>query len=318
MFANLGALFHRALALLAGLNVVYAATAATYDPSPFAFIGTIDAMTLDAGGDVLAGGTITVNGFVITVPKNLLVTLPSISVAWSELFVGGKPNLPLLGTVSWEATVFGNQVRGKRIAGLVYIVQESTQVLQGFITQINMTNGHFFVDNTELVLNDPLGRYGHPYTKNPLWTVDANDPSVHATTGVPLCIPRNATDAECPLTNRPLDGNGFHMTSFTFPAPDLVVPGGPDPRIMVPLVVGDYITYSGTKTAEGILEVYALEANLGIYTARGTQPRYLTCEEAIYAIVNPDPTVETGETRAVAFGSDVYVLSCHVLTKYLS
>ncbi|KAJ6538225.1 hypothetical protein DFH09DRAFT_1324092 [Mycena vulgaris] len=93
--------------------------------------------------------------------------------------------------------------------------------------------------------------------------------------------------------------------SSTFPASDFVVPGGPDPRIMVPLVVEEYITYSGAKTAEGILEVYALEVNLGIYTARGTQPRYLTCEETIYAIVNPDPTVETGGTRAVAFGSDV-------------
>jgi hypothetical protein len=78
-------------------------------------------MTLDATGGPLAGGTLTVNGFSITIPKvgisslfsfllsishqNTLVTLPSITVAWSEMFINGQPNLPLLGSVSWEATV---------------------------------------------------------------------------------------------------------------------------------------------------------------------------------------------------------------------
>jgi hypothetical protein len=38
----------------------------------------------------------------------------------------------------------------------------------------------------------------------------------------------------------------------TFPAPANVVAGGPDPRIMAPLVVGDFITYSGTKTSGGV------------------------------------------------------------------
>ena len=51
----------------------------------------------------LSGGTITIDGIVVTVPDNLLATLPSITVAWSELFQGGIPNLP--GTGSWQATV---------------------------------------------------------------------------------------------------------------------------------------------------------------------------------------------------------------------
>ena len=50
-------------------------------------------MTVDAGGP-LAGGTITVDGNVITVPENLLATLPSITVAWPELFSGGAADLP--------------------------------------------------------------------------------------------------------------------------------------------------------------------------------------------------------------------------------
>jgi hypothetical protein len=67
---------------------------------------------------------------------------------------------------------------------------------------------------------------------------------------------------------------------------------------MVPLAVGDYLTFSGTKTEGGLLEVYALEANLGIYTAPGTKPAYITVEAANYGVVVPDPTVETGETRS--------------------
>jgi hypothetical protein len=81
------------------------------------------------------------------------------------------PNLPLLGSVSWEANVgmiypsgcsditsalkiFGNVVGGERIAGLVFIVQESLQLLQGFISQIDYPTGHFWVDTLECVLNE--------------------------------------------------------------------------------------------------------------------------------------------------------------------
>ncbi|KAJ7145994.1 hypothetical protein C8R44DRAFT_656035 [Mycena epipterygia] len=310
MLLSFGGLLRRALGLLVLADVVLSQAIPDENPSPFSFVGTIDSMSLDPGGDILAGGTITVNGFKIIIPKNLLVTLPSISCAWEEMFDDdtGEPNLPMLGTVSWEATVFGNIVNGQRIAGLVYIFQQSTQFLQGFITSINYTNGHLIIDNeVEVVLNDPLGRFGHVYTVNPLWTVDTDDISVYATTGFPLCVPRNSTDAECPLTNRPTDGNGNYLTSFTFPDPALVTEGGPDPRIMAPLVVGDYVTFSGIKTADGVLEIYELEANLGFYTAPGTQPAYVVAVAAQYAIVNPDPTLETDETRATAMATDASI-----------
>jgi hypothetical protein len=71
-------------------------------------------MTLDATGGVLAGGTITVDGVTYVVPQNTIATLPSIAVAWGELFmstgVNGTSNLPngtanLPGGVSWQANV---------------------------------------------------------------------------------------------------------------------------------------------------------------------------------------------------------------------
>ncbi|KAJ7621999.1 hypothetical protein DFH06DRAFT_770088 [Mycena polygramma] len=298
MFSNF---FHPALALLALSTTVYSQSALSYDPAPFSFIGQIDGLSLDAGGDVFAGGTITVDGFKITVPKNTLVTLPSITVAWSELFQNNQPQLPLLGSVTWEATVFGNNVNGEKIAGLIYIVQESAQVLQGFITSMDV-NGHFVVDRTlDCVLNDPTGTYGPAYTANPLWSVDPTNPSVRASTGYPVCIPRSATDPDCPKTNRPVDAAGNYKTTWTYPAPGS---GALNPKIMAPLAVGDYITFSGIKTDGGSFAIYSLEANLGIYTTPGTKPAYLTVEEVNYAVPDPIAGVEIAETRAVVFTTD--------------
>ncbi|KAJ7671914.1 hypothetical protein B0H17DRAFT_948004, partial [Mycena rosella] len=167
-----------------------------------------------------------------------------------------------------QIQVFGNIVNGQRIAAIIYIVQQSTQVLQGFITSINTANGHFFVSNVEFVLNDPLGRFGLPYTANSLWTVDPDNPSVRASTGSPLCIPRSTKDADCPASNRPTDpATGKSATSFTFKAPATVVAGAdPDPRLMVPLVVGDYVTFSGTKVVGSLIEVCDCRRSTSPYT----------------------------------------------------
>ncbi|KAJ6487174.1 hypothetical protein C8R47DRAFT_979315 [Mycena vitilis] len=297
--------FHPALALLALSTTVYSQSAPSYDPYPFSIIGQIDSLSLDAGGGVLAGGVITVNNFKITVPKNTLVTLPSITVAWSELFENNQPQLPLLGSVTWEATVFGNMVNGERIAGLIYIVQESAQVLQGFITSMDF-NGQFSVRDKngvgpDCVLNDPTGTYGPAYTANPLWSVDPTNPSVRASTGFPVCIPRSANDPDCPKTNRPVDAVGAYKTAWTYPAPGS---GALNPKIMAPLAVGDYITFSGIKTDGGPFAIYSLEANLGIYTTPGTKPAYLTVEVVNYAVPDPIAGVEIAETRAVVFTTD--------------
>jgi hypothetical protein len=61
-------------------------------------------MTIDAGTGLLRGGTISVDGAVVIVPENSLVTLPAATVAWPELFdASGKPQLP--GTQTWKASV---------------------------------------------------------------------------------------------------------------------------------------------------------------------------------------------------------------------
>jgi hypothetical protein len=72
---------------------------------------------------------------------------------------------------------------------------------------------------------------------------------------------------------------------------------------MAPLLVGDYVTVQGTEIG-GTLWVNNLIANLGIFTAPGTKPAYVTCEEAIFGIVTTQAG-EIAETRAVAFTTDV-------------
>ena len=90
----------------------------------------------------------------------------------------------------------------------------------------------------------------------------------------------------------------------TFKDPATITTTDPDPNQMVPLVVGDFVTVSGTEI-DGTLWVNNLNANLGIYTAAGTKPAYVTCEEALFGIVTTQANVEFGETRAVAFTTDV-------------
>lgn len=91
------------------------------------------------------------------------------------------------------------------VAGLIYISQSFLQALQGTITSINTATGHFTIgaSNIDCVLNDPYGRFGLPHTGNELWSVDPDNPSIHAVNGFPVCIQRSANDPLCPDRNRP-------------------------------------------------------------------------------------------------------------------
>lgn len=93
------------------------------------------------------------------------------------------------------------------------------------------------------------------------------------------------------------------MRYSTFPAPptDDTTPTGPntpDARLPAPLRVGDYVTYSATNIG-GLHAVYALTANLGLRTAPGSQPAYITAESVNWGVVDPNApaNIETGETR---------------------
>ena len=290
-------------------------------PAPFDITGAIQSFSALSANNVYSGGTIMVNGISVMIPANLVVTLPAAYMTVGQLF-GASPQsgLALLDVsapiAAYEATISGNIVGGVYIAGLVSIAQQSANTANGYIRSINYATGELCVGSTpgtpgtpcaltdaRVVINDPDGRYGlangvgGKAKPDARFTVDADNPTIHARSGYPMCVPRVAPpliDDKCPMANRPKDTLGAFMplyvmdsNAMTAPAQfvGLVIPPCPLPfscnvNEQAPLVVGDYITYSGilAKDAVGVgiyVAAYSLEANVGIYTRSGGTPFYM-------------------------------------------
>ncbi|MFL5366355.1 MAG: hypothetical protein ACJ781_12855, partial [Myxococcales bacterium] len=134
------ALLTRVLLLL---SVVAAGTARAQLPMPastqFDIVGYIEEATLDPActADPHCGGTISVQGHVIVVPKELVVMFPANALSWQELFAQAPLPYGLAGAsgpssglaaadvpaplTSYEAHVIGNRVVGGPFAPDVYI-----------------------------------------------------------------------------------------------------------------------------------------------------------------------------------------------------
>ena len=83
-----------------------------------------------------------------------------------------------------------NRVNGQILAGLIYLFPEFFGGANGFINYIDYGTGEFRVGgkigdkNTgqRARINDPVGRYGKPYTTWPLMASDPDSPSIKAST----------------------------------------------------------------------------------------------------------------------------------------
>ncbi|MCX7106833.1 MAG: hypothetical protein NTV66_04540 [Methylococcales bacterium] len=159
----------------------------------------------------------------------------------------------------------------QHIAGLVFISQQSLNVGQGYIKSIDYTTGELCVSagmpidgfqgqsiaspeclapDARVRINDPVGRFGLKHggpgclllpeaercdveeiNFDPRFTADTDNPTIHASTGFPMCVPRafpfgsdGDTDALCPQQNRPKQGGSAKCTNLpvvngiTFPA----------------------------------------------------------------------------------------------------
>ncbi|MFL5274693.1 MAG: PKD domain-containing protein, partial [Anaeromyxobacteraceae bacterium] len=242
--------------------------------SPFTITGFVQAMTLDNPADVLSGGTVTVNGIKVIIPKNTVIVMSASNVTWQELWAfspcpwglvagtgpagqalpsgactsggNGQTGLALADAfvdltggvtkplTTYEITILGNRIGTGSpllvdyVAGVVYMAQQSLNVASGFINFIDYATGTLHVGgqkgvsaptDTLIQINDPVGRFGRVVSPDPRWTSDTDNPTIHAKTGYPMCIPRAApppavvagaappveTDPLCPQRNRPLD-----------------------------------------------------------------------------------------------------------------
>lgn len=156
----------------------------------------------------------------------------------------------------------------KHIAGLVFISQQALNLGQGYIKSIDYASGELCVSSTlpaaglqgqntaspeclspdtRVRINDADGRFGIKHggpgckalgtcdieesNYHQRFTADTDNPTIHAATGFPMCIPRaypfgsnGDTDALCPQQNRPKQGGSAKCANLpvangiTFPA----------------------------------------------------------------------------------------------------
>jgi hypothetical protein len=180
-------------------------------------------------------------------------------VMLSQSVVPTQPEL--LPLPAYEIHIQGNIVKEKHIAGLVFISQQSLNVGQGYIKSIDYKTGELCVasgipasgfegqaavsptcapPNARVRINDSVGRYGLKHGGpgcsqlqgedhcdveeshfDPRFTADTDNPTMHASTGFPMCIPRafpfgaeGDTDALCPQQNRPKQASGAKCSNL--------------------------------------------------------------------------------------------------------
>jgi hypothetical protein len=336
-----------AMALLSNSGFAFAA-----DPVPttsFGLIGYIqefrmcqpsDGSWCANPNDARAGAIMKVNGTKVIIPKNSYIVMPGSYLRPKAIFDMKLPTTTVGSGLALEDTppppfpyvadLIGNIVNGEYIAGLANIMQIPLQIGSGFIKEISST-GELLIGpelsnpavSARVRLNDPdigtgTGRYGIAQSADPRFQADQGNPTVHAATGYPLCVPRNtppADDAECPSSNRPKGTDGNLLRRFTmgttFALSDAPPCGGAcDPEKMAPLEIGDYVTYTGILVKDPTLadpnstyiSASALEADLGIYTDKGEDPAYLFIEVAILGAggtVFPGLDQETGPGKVL-------------------
>ena len=247
------------VALLASVTLRPQAQTTAFTPAPkgaapFDVIGFIDAATVTPEADGFSGGgTVTVNGTTITVPKNTLLQMPAFALTWQELFAMApapygmqsgpngehqsglaKADSPTPAT-TYEIHVQGNRVltngTEQYIAGLVFIAQQSDNAGAGFINYIDYATGEMRVGGTigdaktgaRVVINDPAGKFGRVRTLDARFTIDEDNPTVRSETAFPMCVPRTdpaaGDDPLCPQSNRPKGSDGNYLTTFTTDIP---------------------------------------------------------------------------------------------------
>ncbi|KAK3953814.1 hypothetical protein QBC32DRAFT_312601 [Pseudoneurospora amorphoporcata] len=257
-----------------------------------------------------SGGTISVAGWTITVPRNTQVGFPAAWVPWRD-FCGDVAFMK-----GFEVTVVGNTLplHGP-IAGQISISQFGTSFGRGLISSISYDGSIQLSDGgPKLRINDPHAVYSAGYTSQPFFTADDQNPSISSFSGFPMCVPRNASDPLCPASNRPTTtvpgGGTLTGKQGTFTAPD--------PMVMAPLVPGDFVEYAGVFVGGEMLVYELVVTNAQILTPAGFPP-FIRMEDVLIGVYSADPNAEVAQTRFIGYtsaASGTSSLSIHAVTGY--
>ncbi|KAL5433186.1 hypothetical protein PMIN07_007772 [Paraphaeosphaeria minitans] len=265
------------------LALVSGALAATpiSNISPLSVVGAFGGCSV-ASNDFNSGGSISVDGWNITVPKNLIVQFPTIWVPFRKLCGAGING--------YEVTVFGNIIGLIPTAAQVIVIGGfELRAGIGYIDSIDVADGSFKLRGlgTKLRLSDPNGVFGNASDLSPFFPVDDENPSIQAFSGFPMCFRRSSTDEKCPSSNRPAGSTNF---------------AAPDPLAMVPFLVGDFITYTAIPKSGELLVFEMSATNVQVTTsASSTVPNYIFIEDAIIGVTDADPNVEVADTRFIGY-----------------
>ncbi|KAK6070992.1 hypothetical protein SCUP234_09902 [Seiridium cupressi] len=147
------------------------------------------------------GGSISLNGFDIVVPKNVLVQFPAAYVPWKD-FVEDVDAM-----LGYEVNVIGNFVNNIPIAAEVIAYEFFEGLSSGYVESVNFADGSMKIRAGPTIrISDPNAVFSVGYTGAPFFTADDESPSISSFSGFPMCIPRNSSDPLCPSTNRPFQG----------------------------------------------------------------------------------------------------------------
>ncbi len=318
-------------------------------PTPsFSLVGHLQQLDVTNLADPLSAGSMVVNGVRVTLPRNLLIKMPGQYLTVHDLFRGkhpgkapalvaaSKPSGLALGdpapnrpAVPFEVNVIGDIVGGQYVAGWASISQLELSSGAGFIQSIDYATGALLVGPggggaaVKVRINDPRGTYGKPNSAKGVgsamddrFAADPGNAPIVSQTGFPMCIPSTAAgDPDCPLINRGLGESERRFTCGPVAA-EPTAPARPacQSNKKAPLVVGDYITYSGMLTEETpgqwFVAAHAISSLTGIYTSPGANPAYVLIEEAIAGAVGApfpapnDNQEQTSRFRIVGFTTD--------------
>ncbi|KAM7211805.1 hypothetical protein V8F06_012811 [Rhypophila decipiens] len=241
------------------------------------------------------GGTITVNGFTMNVPKHLLVQFPAAWVPWKD-FIGNKTDFLGFETLvcHW---VMGNTIEFEPRVGQIVITEFFEGENFGMIQSINYTDGSMQIQNgTKVRISDPNAVFSVGYDGAPMMTADDQSPSITSFSGFPMCIPRNSSDPLCPLSNRPTATTPSGNRIGTFNAPD--------PYVAAPFLPGDFIIFSGFGRSAPIIAYSIVAQDVQIKTPLSSGVVYVRIALALLGIWNPNPITELADSRLIGYVSN--------------
>lgn len=122
-----------------------------------------------------------VNGFNIKAPKNLITQFPVAWVPFKQLCEEG-------GALGYEVSVSGNVIDGQAIAAIVSVSAGfSLEGSQGYIEEVNIENAYLKIRGGPIVkINDPEGVYSKGLKQRELFLADTGSPSISSFSGFPM------------------------------------------------------------------------------------------------------------------------------------